>query len=232
MRPERSSPEARERANMRLRRLTRSAVISGHRCHRADRRRRGKGASWREFGGQYQRDDAGPSLRTTSTSTSPSTAAPTTTTASHVDTDDSCHLGEQSTPATVPTTLAPTTTTTGHPPPRPPHDHHDSSRGHLGRHIAVTATMASSLGPWLSGPFEAIGTTATVVVVDASRLDAAESLLRDEIEAIDLACSRFRPDSELGEPSLASRLIRRGLPIALRGSSSGRRRRGEDPWGR
>ncbi len=45
--------------------------------------------------------------------------------------------------------------------------------------------------------FRAIGTTATVVVVDSSRVDEAETLLRRQIEAIDLACSRFRPDSEL-----------------------------------
>ncbi len=45
--------------------------------------------------------------------------------------------------------------------------------------------------------FRAIGTTATVVVCDHTRLDAAEALLRKEIEAIDLACSRFRPDSEI-----------------------------------
>ena len=45
--------------------------------------------------------------------------------------------------------------------------------------------------------FPAIGTTATVVVQEPGRADAAERMLREEIESIDRACSRFRPDSEL-----------------------------------
>jgi thiamine biosynthesis lipoprotein len=43
----------------------------------------------------------------------------------------------------------------------------------------------------------AIGTTATVVVQDPGAADRAEQILRSEIAAIDLACSRFRRDSEL-----------------------------------
>ncbi len=45
--------------------------------------------------------------------------------------------------------------------------------------------------------FHAIGTTATVVVQDPAAADAAEHTLVLELEAIDLACSRFREDSEL-----------------------------------
>ena len=45
--------------------------------------------------------------------------------------------------------------------------------------------------------FYAIGTTASVVVQEPSKAQAAESMLRAEIESIDLACSRFRSDSEL-----------------------------------
>jgi thiamine biosynthesis lipoprotein len=45
--------------------------------------------------------------------------------------------------------------------------------------------------------FRAIGTTATVVVQDPSSAEAAERMLHAEIESIDLACSRFRCDSEL-----------------------------------
>jgi thiamine biosynthesis lipoprotein len=45
--------------------------------------------------------------------------------------------------------------------------------------------------------FRAIGTTATVIVRIPSLVDSAESILRQEIDAIDRACSRFRPDSEL-----------------------------------
>jgi FAD:protein FMN transferase len=45
--------------------------------------------------------------------------------------------------------------------------------------------------------FRAIGTTATVVTIGGTDADEAERIVRAEVEAIDLACSRFRPDSEL-----------------------------------
>lgn len=45
--------------------------------------------------------------------------------------------------------------------------------------------------------FRALGTTASVVLGDPSHADEAEHILRAETEAIDRACSRFRPDSEL-----------------------------------
>lgn len=43
----------------------------------------------------------------------------------------------------------------------------------------------------------AIGTTATIVVGDPEVADAALALLADDLAALDRACSRFRPDSEL-----------------------------------
>jgi thiamine biosynthesis lipoprotein len=46
--------------------------------------------------------------------------------------------------------------------------------------------------------FHALGTTAVLVIGDPTRLDAARRLLEAEIAAIDVACSRFRDDSELG----------------------------------
>jgi thiamine biosynthesis lipoprotein len=61
----------------------------------------------------------------------------------------------------------------------------------------LTAPTTSSPPTLVQRSFRAIGTTATVVVVDPARLESAELLLRSEVEAIDLACSRFRPDSEL-----------------------------------
>ncbi|HEX4863962.1 MAG TPA: FAD:protein FMN transferase [Acidimicrobiales bacterium] len=45
--------------------------------------------------------------------------------------------------------------------------------------------------------FPALGTTASLLVTDPSRTDLALRVLRSELEAIDLAASRFRPDSEL-----------------------------------
>jgi thiamine biosynthesis lipoprotein len=46
--------------------------------------------------------------------------------------------------------------------------------------------------------FPALGTTATVLTTDPRRLGEAVSVVEDELDAIDRACSRFRPDSELG----------------------------------
>jgi thiamine biosynthesis lipoprotein len=43
----------------------------------------------------------------------------------------------------------------------------------------------------------AIGTTAVVTVTEPRELDRAERILRDELVAIDLSCSRFREDSEI-----------------------------------
>jgi FAD:protein FMN transferase len=48
-----------------------------------------------------------------------------------------------------------------------------------------------------SARWRAIGTTAEVFVTDESELPDARRILEDELEAIDLACSRFRDDSEL-----------------------------------
>lgn len=45
--------------------------------------------------------------------------------------------------------------------------------------------------------FRALGTTAIVVTGIESDADEAEQILRTEADALDLACSRFRPDSEL-----------------------------------
>lgn len=45
--------------------------------------------------------------------------------------------------------------------------------------------------------FPAIGTTAQVVVTEPRHLPAAERVLRDRLDALDRACSRFRADSEI-----------------------------------
>jgi FAD:protein FMN transferase len=70
--------------------------------------------------------------------------------------------------------------------------------------------------------FRAIGTTATVVAQDAAGADAAEPILADELAAIDLACSRFRADSELqalhaeaGRTVAVSELLFEALSVAL-----------------
>jgi FAD:protein FMN transferase len=71
--------------------------------------------------------------------------------------------------------------------------------------------------------FRALGTTASVVVTDPGRLPAAVSLLREELDAIDLACSRFRADSEIsrlheraGHQVRVGALLAEALGAALR----------------
>jgi thiamine biosynthesis lipoprotein len=61
-------------------------------------------------------------------------------------------------------------------------------------------TAVATRGPapsLVSRSLPAIGTIATVAVQDPSRADMAERILWAELRAIDEACSRFRPDSEL-----------------------------------
>jgi len=61
----------------------------------------------------------------------------------------------------------------------------------------------------------ALGTTAQLVVADPDGLAAAEDVLRDELAAIDAACSRFRPDSEISRlHEAAGREVRVGPLLA------------------
>jgi thiamine biosynthesis lipoprotein len=68
----------------------------------------------------------------------------------------------------------------------------------------------------------AIGTTATVLVTRPDRVDTALQLLKDDLAALDLACSRFRDDSEirrvegcsLGRPVTISPLLFDALEVA------------------
>ena len=61
--------------------------------------------------------------------------------------------------------------------------------------------------------FEALGTTAVVVVDDPLMLDEARRLLAEELADIDLACSRFRWDSELSQVNAAAPTPRRVSPL-------------------
>jgi thiamine biosynthesis lipoprotein len=68
----------------------------------------------------------------------------------------------------------------------------------------------------------ALGTFATLLIADPAALDAARDLLAAELAAIDAACSRFRPDSELsracttgGLPVPVSPLFAEALSVAL-----------------
>ena len=69
----------------------------------------------------------------------------------------------------------------------------------------------------------ALGTFCSVLVTGPGALDAAQEILDAELAAIDLACSRFRPDSEItalnqagGEPVAVSPVFAEALEVALR----------------
>ena len=69
---------------------------------------------------------------------------------------------------------------------------------------------------------DALGTFATVMVTDPAVLGDARAMLDRELAAIDAACSRFRPDSELtrvcaagGRPVPVSPLLAEALSVAL-----------------
>jgi thiamine biosynthesis lipoprotein len=72
----------------------------------------------------------------------------------------------------------------------------------------------------------ALGTTATVVVSDADALSVARRAVEAELTALDLACSRFRDDSELsrlnaggGRRVCASPLLLEAVAVALRAAA-------------
>ncbi|MGH2365488.1 MAG: FAD:protein FMN transferase [Chloroflexota bacterium] len=71
----------------------------------------------------------------------------------------------------------------------------------------------------------ALGTSARVVVLDAQCLPDALHAVRQQLRAIDAACSRFRPDSELnrvneagGQAVAIGPLLTQALEVALRAS--------------
>jgi thiamine biosynthesis lipoprotein len=71
--------------------------------------------------------------------------------------------------------------------------------------------------------WEALGTTASVYVADATALGAARAAVEAELAAIDAACSRFRDDSDLeranaaaGTPTRVSPLLELAIAGALR----------------
>jgi FAD:protein FMN transferase len=100
--------------------------------------------------------------------------------------------------------------------------------------MAASALSARPLDAALPGdgalPFaswEALGSTVVLRLTDPSRLPAARALVERELAAIDLACSRFRADSDLsrvnaaggGRPVRVSPLLVEALELALRAAA-------------
>jgi FAD:protein FMN transferase len=74
--------------------------------------------------------------------------------------------------------------------------------------------------------FPALGTTCTLLVTAAATAAVAREAVQAEIDDIDRACSRFRPDSELatvnasaGRPVVVSPLFLEAVGVALRAAS-------------
>ncbi len=63
--------------------------------------------------------------------------------------------------------------------------------------------------------FPALGTTAVLAVTDPSATPAATAVLEAEIAAIELACSRFREDSELSTLNRSAGLVVPVSPLLL-----------------
>ncbi len=59
--------------------------------------------------------------------------------------------------------------------------------------LVETLPVGNGCGQW-----SVWGTVARIVVIDSDTLDTATGLVRAELQAVDIACSRFRVDSELG----------------------------------
>ncbi len=97
-------------------------------------------------------------------------------------------------------------------------DHHVTGSGTAPISLARPAVPAAA-----GRTIKALGTFCSVLVTRPAMLDTAQDLLAAELAAIDLACSRFRPDSELsalnragGRPITVSPLFAEALSTALR----------------
>jgi thiamine biosynthesis lipoprotein ApbE len=85
-------------------------------------------------------------------------------------------------------------------------------------------TPTSDAGALATARWEALGTSVVLRVTDPAWLPRASAILARELDAIDRACSRFRPDSDLsrvnacagGRPVRVAPLLIEALAVALR----------------
>jgi thiamine biosynthesis lipoprotein len=92
---------------------------------------------------------------------------------------------------------------------------------------APAITLPRPAVPSITGrTTSALGTFCSVLVTTPAALDAAQQILSGVLVAIEMACSRFRPDSELsalnrssGQRFLVSPLFARALTVALRAAA-------------
>ena len=88
-----------------------------------------------------------------------------------------------------------------------------------------TKTEAGAGAPDASASWRALGTLVQVVVTDPAKLAQARAMLAADLDEVDVACSRFRPDSEIcslrtaaGRPVQVSPLLAEAIEVALRGA--------------
>lgn len=86
-----------------------------------------------------------------------------------------------------------------------------------------SAPTAPSPPGWTTAGFRALGTGVTVSATCREELTAAVAVVRDQLAAVDEACSRFRPDSELvslgdagGRPVRVGPVLLAAVDVALR----------------
>ena len=91
--------------------------------------------------------------------------------------------------------------------------------------MSATSTLPPTEEAARGADWKALGTTIRLVVTDPAQLGPAKAMLADDLAALDLACSRFRADSELrrldasaGKPTKVSRLLAATIRAALRGA--------------
>ena len=88
----------------------------------------------------------------------------------------------------------------------------------------MTTDAAGPVTGEASASWQALGTGVQVTVTDGRHLAAARAMLEADLAAVDLACSRFRPDSEIvaldrvtgGGPAEVSPLLAEAIAVALR----------------
>jgi thiamine biosynthesis lipoprotein len=88
----------------------------------------------------------------------------------------------------------------------------------------MTTDAAGPVAAEASATRQALGTGVQVIVTDGCQLAAARAMLEADLAAVDLACSRFRPDSEIvaldratgAGPVEVSPLLAEAIAVALR----------------
>jgi thiamine biosynthesis lipoprotein len=90
-------------------------------------------------------------------------------------------------------------------------------------HPSILESKPLRTAPFAVAKWEALGTSVVLRLAGSTRIEAARVAVERELDAIDRACSRFRPDSELsrvnaraGRSTQVSPLLAQALELGLR----------------